>query len=57
MMNTTFDYDVFLSYSAKDKRAARALAERLEADGLNVTWDESQLPQARTLVLCRKQTL
>jgi len=51
-MTTAFEYGVFLSHSAKDKQAARALAERLKADGLKVTWDEQNLKQARTLVLC-----
>jgi hypothetical protein len=35
-----FPYDVFLSHSAKDKDVARALAERLRADGLKVWFDE-----------------
>ena len=37
---TEFNYDVFLSYSAKDKAIVRALAERLRADGLRVWFDE-----------------
>jgi hypothetical protein len=51
-MTETFQYDVFISHSSKDKRAARALAERLKADGLDVTWDEGKLEQARTLLMC-----
>ncbi|UCF17189.1 MAG: DUF4365 domain-containing protein [Phycisphaerales bacterium] len=51
-MDESFEYDVFLSYSPEDKRVVRALAERLKADGLNVTWDEGKLQQARTLILC-----
>jgi len=31
-----FQYDVFLSHSAKDKAVVRPLAERLRADGLKV---------------------
>jgi len=51
-MTETFQYDVFISYSSKDKRAVRALAKRLKADGLKVTWDKGKLQQARTLILC-----
>jgi hypothetical protein len=51
-MSETFEYDVFISHSSKDKRVARALAKRLKADGLNVAWDEEKLEQARTLILC-----
>lgn len=32
-MAETFTYDVFLSYSSKDKAAVRAVAEKLWADG------------------------
>jgi len=35
-MKTNFDYDVFLSYSAKDKAVVRSLAGRMQADGLKV---------------------
>ena len=35
-MADEFNYDVFLSHSAKDKDIVRALAERLRADGLRV---------------------
>jgi len=35
-----FEYDVFLSHSAKDKPAVRELAERLKGDGLRVWLDE-----------------
>ena len=35
-----FNYDVFLSHSAKDKDIVRAVAERLRADGLRVWFDE-----------------
>jgi len=31
----SFQYDVFLSHSAKDKAVVRPLAERLQADGLS----------------------
>src|SRR5215212_11969055 len=64
-MTETFQYDVFLSHSAKDKAAVRELAERLKADGLLVWLDEwaiqpgdmiglkikQGLEQSRTLVL------
>jgi hypothetical protein len=39
-MSTAFQFDVFLSHGAKDKSAARELAERLEADGLRVWLDQ-----------------
>ena len=59
-------FDVFLSHSAKDKAAIRALAERLRQDGLRVWFDEwvlkpgdsipakieEGLEQSRVLVLC-----
>jgi hypothetical protein len=34
-MPNDFQYDVFLSYSSKDKAVVRPLAERLRKDGLN----------------------
>ena|ERR1039458_9498429 len=34
-MEQDFQYDVFLSHSAKDKAVVRPLAARLRADGLN----------------------
>ena len=39
-MADAFQYDVFLSHSAKDKAVVRPLAERLRADGLKVWFDE-----------------
>src|SRR5262249_50895054 len=36
----TFDFDVFLSHSSKDKPAVRKLAKRLKRDGLKVWFDE-----------------
>jgi small GTP-binding protein len=39
----TFDFDVFLSHSSKDKAAVRALAERLRRDGLKVWFDEWEI--------------
>jgi hypothetical protein len=33
-MSTGFQYDVFLSHSAKDEAVVRPLAERLRRDGL-----------------------
>src|ERR1044072_6860996 len=64
-MTQTFNYDVFISYSAKDKPAVRELAGRLKADGLRIWLDdweiqpgdmiglkvEQGLEQSRTLVL------
>jgi hypothetical protein len=65
-MADEFRYDVFLSYSAKDKPVVRPLAERLHADGVRVWLDEwmlkpganipheieQGLEQSRVLVLC-----
>jgi hypothetical protein len=34
-----FEYDVFLSYSSKDKPTVQELAERLKQDGLRVWLD------------------
>jgi hypothetical protein len=39
-----FQYDVFLSHSAKDKSVVRPLAERLRQDGLKVRFDEWECP-------------
>lgn len=39
----TFVYDVFLSYSSKDKATVHPLAERLRDDGLHVWLDEWEI--------------
>ncbi len=39
-MSAEFEYDVFLSHSAKDKAVVRALAERLRSGGVKVWFDE-----------------
>jgi len=39
-MDETFDYDVFLSYSSKDRNVVHALAERLRDAGLRVWLDD-----------------
>jgi hypothetical protein len=65
-MPNDFQFDVFLSHSAKDKAVVRPLAERLRQDGLNVWFDEWEikpsdsipakiedgLEHSRVLVLC-----
>jgi hypothetical protein len=65
-MADEFQYDVFLSHSAKDKAVVRPLAERLRRDGLKVWFDEwvlkpgdsipakieAGLEHSRVLVLC-----
>jgi hypothetical protein len=65
-MPNTFQYDVFLSHSAKDKGVVRPLAERLRQDGLRVWFVEwvlkpgdsipakitEGLEHSRVLVLC-----
>ena len=66
-MSDTFQYDVFLSHSAKDKAVVRPLAERLRKSGLKVWFDEwvikpgdsisakleEGLEHSRVLVLCK----
>jgi small GTP-binding protein len=66
LMPESFQYDVFLSHSSKDKSVVRPLAERLRKAGLNVFFDESEilpgdsipskieygLEHSRVLVLC-----
>ena len=42
-MSGDFQYEVFLSHSAKDKAVVRAVAERLRADGLKVWFDEWEM--------------
>jgi hypothetical protein len=65
-MSQTFEYDVFLSHSSKDKAIVRELAERLKADGLRVWFAEwiikpgdpislkiqYGIETSRTLVMC-----
>ena len=65
-MTTAFQYDVFLSHNSADKPEVRRLAERLQAAGLRVWFDEwiiqpgddiylaieRGLEASRTLVLC-----
>ncbi len=65
-MSDEFLYDVFLSYSTKDKAVVRAVAERLRADGVRVWFDdwslkpgdnipaklEEGLEHSRVLILC-----
>jgi WD40 repeat protein len=65
-MSNEFEYDVFLSYSTKDKQIVHALAERLKQDGLRVWLDawviqpgdsiplkiQRGLEQSRTLLMC-----
>jgi hypothetical protein len=65
-LETNFQYDVFLSHSAKDKAVVREIAERLRIGGLRVWFDEwvlkpgdsipskieAGLEHSRVLVLC-----
>ncbi|HKP03422.1 MAG TPA: TIR domain-containing protein [Chthoniobacterales bacterium] len=64
--DSVFQYDVFLSYSRKDRKAVREIADRLRADGLRVWFDvweletgdhtperiEAALANSRVLVFC-----
>ena len=40
MTDQPFKYDVFLSYSTKDKKIVHTIAERLKKDGVRVWWDQ-----------------
>ncbi len=65
-MSNQSSFDVFLSHSSKDNEIVRAVAKRLQADGLRVWFDESEiqpgdniparieegLERSRVLVLC-----
>ena len=65
-LTSDFEFDVFISHSAKDKADARAVAERLKNHGLRVWFDEWEirpgdsilakiedgLERSRVLVLC-----
>ena len=42
-MADEFKFDVFLSYSSKDKDVVLEIAERLKSDGLNVWFDEWEI--------------
>ncbi|MHC4867491.1 MAG: TIR domain-containing protein [Planctomycetota bacterium] len=42
-MTETFEYDVFLGHSAKDKAVVRELARRLKKDGVRVWFDEWEI--------------
>jgi hypothetical protein len=42
-MADTFQFDVFLSHSAKDRAVVRELAARLQRDGVRVWRDEEQV--------------
>jgi WD40 repeat protein len=42
-MPESFQYDVFLSHSSKDKAIVRPLAERLRKDGIRVWFDEWEI--------------
>src|SRR5437870_2934775 len=65
-MSESFGWDLFLSYSSRDRSIVGAIAERLRADGLRVWFDawelragdhvqariEDGLERARVLVMC-----
>ncbi len=54
-MTETFNYDVFISHSDKDKAVVRPLAERLKRDGLRVWLDVWEInPRARAATKQKK---
>ena len=55
-MSDGFDYDVFLSHSAKDKAVVRPLAERLRADGVKVWFDEWVLKPGDSIEMNQSKT-
>jgi len=69
MAEQHFEYDVFLSYSSRDKKTVHALAQRLKQDGMRVWLDawviqpgdsipmkiQHGVEQSRTLLLCMSQ--
>src|SRR5262249_35117725 len=56
-MSTSFDYDVFLSHSSKDKRIIRKLADKLTGDGVRVWLDERIIPPGDSIPLAIKNGL
>ena len=56
-MSHPFEYDVFLSHSAKDKPAVRQLAARLRGDGLRVWLDEWVIQPGDAISLAIEQGL
>lgn len=46
MVDQLFTYDVFLSYSPKDRGAASALAHKLRKDGIKVWFDQWEITSA-----------
>lgn len=50
-MSETFEYDVFLSYSSKDKETVHALAKRLKKDRLHVWLDAWAIKQGDDIYL------
>jgi len=48
-MTGDFEYDVFLSQSAKDKAVVRDVAARLKKDGVRVWLDEEQIKPGNSI--------
>src|SRR5260221_10434149 len=55
-MPDNFEYDVFLSHSAKDKAVVRDVAERLKKDGLRVWFDELALKPGGSIERTQSKT-
>ena len=49
MSARSFEYDVFVSHSSKDKRKVRPIAKRLRANGLRVWFDEWEIKPGESI--------
>jgi WD40 repeat protein len=56
-VSSPFDYDVYLSYSHKDKPTIRKLADKLTSDGIRVWLDEDVIQTGDSIPLAIKKGL
>lgn len=56
-MSNAFAFDVFISYSSKDKTVVHALAQRLRDDGLRVWLDDWEIRLGESIPLKLQQGL
>lgn len=57
LVNTSFDWDVFLSHSSVDKPRVARLAERLERAGFRVWFDRPNIDSGEDIVTAIEQGL